>query len=171
VSDLNIVPDIFTADYVGTPGRRTFYVQSRSSSGTNSFSAEKQQVAVLAERLRDMLLAIDEEDTVRAAPPARDPALALEEPVVAQWQVAAIGLGYEEESDRFIVLLQPADDEAPDEDVSVRFTLRRDQVRSFVLHTVAIVEEGRPTCQLCGLPIDPEGHRCPASNGHRLTTI
>ncbi|MFN2594103.1 MAG: DUF3090 family protein [Actinomycetota bacterium] len=175
MSDMEIVPEIFTADYLGSPGHRSFYVQSRSSSGTNSFPIEKQQVAVLAERLRDMLLAIDEQDTVRATPPARDPALVLQEPIDPQWRIGAIGLGYEEESDRFIVLFQPTDEEAEDavseEGPSMRFTLRRDQVRSFVLHTAAIVEEGRPTCQLCGLPIDPEGHRCPASNGHRLTTI
>lgn len=171
MSEMQIVPDIFTADYVGTPGRRAFYVQSRSSSGTNTFSIEKQQVAVLAERLRDMLLAIDAEDTVRATPPARDPALALGEPVDAQWRVGTIGLGYEDESDRFVVLLQPVDDEETAEEESIRFSLRRDQIRSFVLHVAAVVEEGRPTCQLCGLPIDPEGHRCPASNGHRLTTI
>jgi hypothetical protein len=49
--------------------------------------------------------------------------------------------------------------------------LRRDQVRTFVLHAQAIVDEGRPLCQLCGLPIDPSGHACPASNGHRLSVI
>lgn len=167
---MDIVPDIFTADYVGVPGRRTFYLQSRSSSGVSTFGAEKQQVSVLAERLREMLLAIDDSDTVRAAMPARDPALALEQPIDPQWRIGAIGLGYDESSDRFIVLLQPVDDDEENE-TSVRLMLRRDQIRSFVLHTAAIVDEGRPTCQLCGLPIDPEGHQCPASNGHRLTTI
>ena len=29
-----------------------------------------------------------------------------------------------------------------------------------------MVERGRPTCQYCGNPIDPEGHACPAMNGH-----
>ena len=35
--------------------------------------------------------------------------------------------------------------------------------------TATVVNEGRPLCQLCGLPMDPDGHKCPASNGHRLT--
>jgi uncharacterized repeat protein (TIGR03847 family) len=70
------------------------------------------------------------------------------------------------------VLAQPVsqeeqESEMGEDDEGIRFLLRRDQVRAFVLHAVAIVDEGRPTCQLCGLPIDPEGHNCPASNGHR----
>ena len=30
-----------------------------------------------------------------------------------------------------------------------------------------LVNAGRPTCGLCGHPIDPEGHSCPRTNGHR----
>jgi hypothetical protein len=78
-----------------------------------------------------------------------------------------------EDSDLMIVYVQPMDADAEieslddDDSEGVRFELRRDQARAFVLHAIAVVNEGRPTCQLCGLPIDPEGHRCPASNGHR----
>jgi uncharacterized repeat protein (TIGR03847 family) len=59
-----------------------------------------------------------------------------------------------------------------DEDrFEVRFLLTRAQVRAFVLHALAIVEEGRPLCQLCGLPMDADGHLCPASNGHHPVTV
>ena len=30
-----------------------------------------------------------------------------------------------------------------------------------------LVNAGRPACALCGHPIDPEGHSCPRTNGHR----
>jgi 5-methylcytosine-specific restriction endonuclease McrA len=30
-----------------------------------------------------------------------------------------------------------------------------------------VVAAGRPTCQFCGQPIDPDGHICPRSNGHK----
>jgi uncharacterized repeat protein (TIGR03847 family) len=167
-------PQIFTADYVGEPGERTFFVQVRGDEGKFSYLVEKQQVAVLAEKLRELLMAIDQNDTVRSTPPARDPALALEEPVEPEWRVGTIGLAYEEDSDQVLVFVQPVDDAEDDadaeddEEFSVSFNLRRDQVRSFVLHTIAVVAEGRPVCQLCGLPMDPAGHDCPASNGHRL---
>ncbi|MDQ4143990.1 MAG: DUF3090 family protein [Actinomycetota bacterium] len=173
MSQMEISPEIFTADYVGEPGRRSFYLQARSPHGTYSFALEKQQVAVLAEKLRELLLLIDAEDTVKGAASARDPALALQEPVEPEWRVGTMGLAYEESGDRVVVLAQPVEVQEEDEPVEddeeegIRILLRRDQGRAFVLHASAIVEEGRPTCQLCGLPMDPSGHACPASNGHR----
>lgn len=173
----DVSPDIFTADYLGEPGRRTFYLQSRTEADTLTFLVEKQQVALLAEKLREVLLLIDETDTIRAAPAARDPALALLEPAEALWRVASIGIGYEETGEYVVIIVssdEPAEDEegaAPDEGDSVRFLLRKDQARAFILHASAVVEEGRPLCQLCGLPMDPGGHICPASNGHRLTIV
>ncbi|CAN5604275.1 DUF3090 domain-containing protein [soil metagenome] len=173
MTQMELSPQTFTADYIGEPGDRTFYVQSSGGEGTFSYLIEKQQVAALADRLRDLLVLIDEEDTIRSAPAARDPALVIQSPVEPEWRVGTMGLAYEEDSDRVVVLIQPAeeadeDEERPpdEEDIGVRFLLRRDQVRSFVLHAAAIVDEGRPLCQLCGLPMDRSGHVCPASNGH-----
>jgi hypothetical protein len=31
-------------------------------------------------------------------------------------------------------------------------------------HTESIVAAGRPACQWCGNPIDPDGHICPRMN-------
>ncbi|MDQ4026817.1 MAG: DUF3090 domain-containing protein, partial [Actinomycetota bacterium] len=49
---MEVTPTLFTADYVGEPGGRTFYLQARTDAGTLSFLLEKQQVSVLADRLR-----------------------------------------------------------------------------------------------------------------------
>ena len=164
-----MTPDVFTADFVGRPGERIFYLQARGPEGVQSFLIEKQQVAVLVEKLQEMLLAIDPEDTVKSATPQRDPGLALDQPVEPEWRIGTMGLLHDEERDLVVLLLQELrdDEEDEDEDEDVRFALRRDQVRSLVLHAVAAVGEGRPLCQLCGLPMDPDGHTCPASNGHR----
>jgi uncharacterized repeat protein (TIGR03847 family) len=171
---LDVTPEIFTTDYVGQPGDRAFYLQARWGQSVLSFALEKQQVSVLAEKLRELLMIVDAEDTIGGAPPARDPALKLETPVEPEWRIGAMGLAYEEDADRVVLLAQPAElggepDAEIDEgnETGVRFLLRKDQVRAFILHASAIVAEGRPTCQLCGLPMDPDGHNCPASNGHR----
>jgi uncharacterized repeat protein (TIGR03847 family) len=177
MSQIEISPEVFTADYVGEAGDRTFYLQGRGSSGTYSFLVEKQQVLALAERLRELLMLIDDEDAIRTATATRDPALALESPIEPEWRVGTMGLAFEEDEDRIIVVMQPAtegDEEESEEDLTqpdtgARLLLRRDQVRAFVLHAMAVVGEGRPLCQLCGLPMDPAGHACPASNGHRLS--
>jgi uncharacterized repeat protein (TIGR03847 family) len=176
----DLPPDVFTADYIGEPGHRTFFLQARSSAGTVSFLLEKQQVAVLAEKLKEILLAIDRSDTIANSAPERDPALAIAQPVEPEWRVGAMGLAYDEGPDRVLLVLQPVQEQEEEEEAEdagsepdvlegYRFVLRRDQVRTFVLHAEAIVGEGRPLCQFCGLPIDPEGHICPASNGHRPT--
>jgi uncharacterized repeat protein (TIGR03847 family) len=175
---MEMAPEVLTVDYEGEPGRRTFFVQARGDMGSFSYLLEKQQVGALADRLRELLLMIDSEDMIGSATPERDPALEVEQPVELQWRIGTIGLAYEEGADRVVLLIQPvteddAGDEAeedPMEGEGVRFMLRRDQVRSFVLHALAVVEEGRPICQLCGLPMDPSGHMCPASNGHHISS-
>lgn len=168
MSELELTPEVFTADYLGEPGRRTFFFQSQVEGVPTSFLVEKQQVAVLAERLREVLLMIDADDTIKSAVPARDPGLAAIEPVEPEWRAGNMGIAYDDGDDRVIVLLEEVQttDEPEADAGSARILLRRDQARSFLLHAIAVVEEGRPTCQLCGLPMDPAGHKCPASNGH-----
>ncbi len=174
---MDVRPEVFTADYTGRPGERTFFLQSRSETLTLTYQLEKGQVEVLAEKLKELLLMIDATDEIASGTPARDPAYALSAPIEPEWRVGTIGLTYEEAEDLVVVALEPAggpeeeidDESGPDvDDFAVRILLRRDQARAFVLHALAIVGEGRPLCQLCGLPMDPDGHKCPASNGHRL---
>lgn len=173
---MEIRPEVFTADYTGRPGERTFFLQSRSETLTLTYQLEKGQVEILGEKLKELLLMIDPSDPISTATPQRDPAYALSAPIEPEWRVGTIGLTYEEPSESIVVALEPMGEAADDdddaepevEDFAVRLMLRRDQARAFVLHALAIVGEGRPLCQLCGLPMDPEGHRCPASNGHRL---
>ncbi len=170
--------EVFLSDYTGEPGERTFFLQARGPHGTSTYILEKQQIAVLAEKLREILVVLDAADMIVSTPPERDPALRLEPPIEPDWRVGTIGLSYDEADDLVVVAMQPAQEGEEEteelepvvpepEEFAVRYRLRRDQVRSFVLHSIAIVAEGRPICQLCGLPIDPDGHLCPASNGHR----
>jgi uncharacterized repeat protein (TIGR03847 family) len=49
---------------------------------------------------------------------------------------------------------------------SARLRLTRAQVAAFVERARALVEAGRPTCRLCGRPMNPGGHRCARTNGH-----
>lgn len=165
-----ISPDTFTSDYVGEPGKRSFFIQARSEEGIFTIGAEKAQVAALAEKLGEILLLVDRDDPVAGARPGRDPAL---EPtaMAPEWRVGAIALAYEEALDLVAVLLEPLESDEPEVSTpavveGLRVMLRRDQARSFVLHALSVVSEGRPVCQLCGLPMDPDGHVCPASNGH-----
>lgn len=178
MTPFELEPEVLVADFTGEPGQRTFFVQARSSTVTLTYLLEKQQVAVLADKLREVLVLVDANDPVLTAVPARDPALRLEAPIEPEWRIGTIGLSFDEATGHVIVALNPVDEdeseppvdptELEQEEFAVRLRLRSDQVRAFVLHALHIVGEGRPTCQLCGLPMDPEGHVCPASNGHHV---
>lgn len=39
--------------------------------------------------------------------------------------------------------------------------------RAFVRRAQSVVSAGRPPCQFCGGPVDPEGHLCPRANGFK----
>ena len=61
---------------------------------------------------------------------------------------------------------EPAEpSEAPDT-AKARFRLTRPQAAAFVERARSLVQAGRPSCRLCGLPMDPDGHTCPGTNGH-----
>ena len=49
----------------------------------------------------------------------------------------------------------------------LRVALTREQAAAFAIHATRLVEAGRPPCPLCSLPLDPAGHDCPRTNGHR----
>jgi uncharacterized repeat protein (TIGR03847 family) len=88
--------------------------------------------------------------------------------------VGTIGVSYDEELDRVIVVLEEVGEEDEDEDDEdmetghvLRVALTREQAAAFAIHATRLVEGGRPPCPLCALPLDPAGHNCPRTNGHR----
>jgi uncharacterized repeat protein (TIGR03847 family) len=56
------------------------------------------------------------------------------------------------------------------EPARIRFWATREQMLSLARHGALVCAAGRPLCQLCKNPIDPEGHVCPALDGHREMT-
>jgi uncharacterized repeat protein (TIGR03847 family) len=74
-----------------------------------------------------------------------------------------MGVSYDEDADRLIVIVE----EAGDEGIVARVAITREQAAAFAIRATTLVEAGRPPCPLCGLPLDPSGHDCPRTNGHR----
>ena len=54
-----------------------------------------------------------------------------------------------------------------DERGAARLGITRSSAALIVRVGAELVTSGRPTCGLCGRPMDPEGHSCPRTNGHR----
>ena len=72
-----------------------------------------------------------------------------------------------EEGDELGLDLDLEDDVAGADRGRIRFWATREQMLSLARHGAIVCAAGRPSCHLCGNPIDPEGHHCPALNGQR----
>jgi uncharacterized repeat protein (TIGR03847 family) len=188
-------PERLVIGTVGQPGERTFFLQARGAGQLTSVVLEKVQVAALAERLDqlldEVLRASGGTSTVPAvAPLDLNDTLPLDQPIVEEFRVGALGLGWDPETERVVVEAlavteaTESDAEDPDEDGTddtdpglmsdddvdgpdvLRVRITGAVARAFTKRALAIVAAGRPPCQFCGQPLDPESHVCARSNGH-----
>jgi len=176
-------PERFVAGTVGRPGDRTFFLQARDGARVVSIVLEKVQVAVLADRLGDLLSELDRRGV--AVPPPVVPVVAadadtgpLDEPLNEAFRAGSLTLGWDGDAERVLVEaraqsedgeeIDPDEDEDEDEDGPdlLRVRITAEAARSFVARAARIVASGRPPCPLCGAPLDPQGHICPRRNGH-----
>ena len=175
-SDLDPVTRL-TADAVGEPGSRTFLLQAASGPQQVTLLVEKDQVRVLAERVIAWLPELaaeapEDPGEVRAAETAD---LSLYEPVEPDFRVGQLALRYDPDRDRVVLVATELVPEREGEPVAeareVRLWVTRAQLRVMARHGAQVVEQGRKPCPLCGNPLDPTGHVCPAQNGHRPTVV
>ncbi|WP_347111015.1 DUF3090 domain-containing protein [Paenarthrobacter sp. S56] len=169
-------PDRVVIGTVGAPGERTFYLQVRAGSQIVSVALEKQQSAQLAEKIDEIL---DQLITVKGNPfsvPTSSPVeLDDNEPLeapVEQFRAGAMSLGWDPTTAQVVIEAYPIGDPDADEDEEP-FDINGDDetemllvrmpvgtARAFTKRTREIVAAGRPTCALCGYPMDPDGHTC-----------
>ena len=152
-------PDRFTAGSIGPPGQRVFYLQAREGGQIVTLKCEKEQVRALGDYLATLLEKVPGGGMIGAD-------TALIEPVEPAWSVASIGVGYDETSQRVIVVANQFVEEEGEEPATARFAITRAQAASFVERAKALMQAGRAICPLCNLAIDPGGHVCPRRNGH-----
>jgi uncharacterized repeat protein (TIGR03847 family) len=216
--------DRITADAVGEPGERSFFLQARKGTELVTLLVEKQQVQLLAASVVEILARVGKET---GEGPDEDQ-MGLEEPIEPAWRVGRLSIGYEEERDLLLLEVaellpeeegqyealieaedptgleaigpelvvgfeaeEEAEEEAEAEEIpeepteedlraiealeavgepgegnQVRMWATREQMLSLARHAAAVSARGRPRCPLCGNPMEPEGHNCPALNGH-----
>lgn len=170
--------DRITAGALGQPGARTFYLQARAGEDLFTVIVEKQQVELLAASILELLSRIDRETGTE---PSDEDLEALEEPLEPRFRVGRLSIGYDEDRDLILLELEElAESEEEEEDLleeggiaedapepeRIRLWATREQMLALSRHAAAVAARGRPLCQYCGNPIDPEGHVCPAMNGH-----
>ncbi|HEY2044147.1 MAG TPA: DUF3090 family protein [Jatrophihabitans sp.] len=171
-------PRRFVVGTVGEPGERVFFLQASDDVRTVSVALEKAQVAVLVERMEQLLAEIAARSgggIPSAIEADSDP---LENPVDEEFRVAAMGLAYDADSELIVVEAQaPADsvedaeatllEDTEDGPDALRVRLQHDAAFAFIERARLVVSAGRPPCPLCNQPLDATGHVCPRNNGYR----
>lgn len=152
---------------VGLPGERTFYWQIKTKSNNFSVRLEKQQAAVIAEQIENLLDDnFDKEiDSGRKNAPTIDKE-PLELPIIEELSLLGIGIFLNGRNIEISLNLDGL--ETPDQDKqTIQVILTRNQAREFCARTRVVVAAGRAICPFCSLSIEVSGHLCLRANGYR----
>lgn len=174
-------PERFVAGAVGQPGARAFFLQARGQGRLTTVGLEKFQVAVLADRLDELL----DEVLRRSGGLAPVPAIApleltdtdpLDTPIDEDFRVGTMALAWDPDTAQVVIEAQELTDDDTGEPLLgeaaepavLRVRISAGAARAFIRRAQEIVAAGRPPCPLCGQPLDAEGHICVRLNGHRV---
>lgn len=167
-------PDRVVIGTVGPPGARTFYLQVRAGAQIVSIALEKQQSALLAQKIDEILDQLITVEGNRYSVPTSTPVELVDndplEAVQEQFRAGTIGIGWDPTTAQVIIEVHPLlgdededdalDGDAAEESEMLRVRMPVGTARAFTLRTGEIVDAGRPLCTLCGYPMDPDGHIC-----------
>ena len=169
-------PDRVVIGTIGLPGARTFYLQVRAGTQIVSIALEKQQSALLAEKIDEIL---DQLITVEGNPfsvPTSTPIELVDndqlEAVQEQFRTGAISLGWDPTTAQVVIEAypitdvdaddndEPLDEDGANEPEMLLVRMPVGTARAFAKRTREVVGAGRPACPLCGYPVDADGHVC-----------
>jgi len=168
-------PDRVVIGTVGRPGARTFYLQARTGAQMVSIALEKEQSALLAQKIDEVLDQLSAVEGNRWSVPRSTPVELVDndplEAVQEQFRTGTIGIGWDPTTAQVIIEAHPlpsddeldeglAEDSFAEDSEMLRVKMPVGAARAFTQRTREIVDAGRPLCTLCGHPIDPDGHTC-----------
>ncbi|HQR79965.1 MAG TPA: DUF3090 family protein [Actinomycetota bacterium] len=171
-------PRRFVVGTVGQPGDRTFFLQVVDGVDPVTVLLEKEQAAVLAEKVIELLDQVrrsgvevpnDPDDDLIDTDP-------LDQPIEPEFRVGSMGIGWDP-ADASVIIeahgeadsddVPDIGDDAGDEPDTLRVRMTPVDALAFSIRASRVVAAGRPQCPFCHLPIDAEGHICPRANGYR----
>jgi uncharacterized repeat protein (TIGR03847 family) len=148
-------PDRVMVGTLGEVGQRLFLLQARQGRRLVIVKCEKLQLVALVEWLARVL-----DDLGRPGHLPDD--LALEPEYEADFAAGDITVALNETDRSVSVSIASVE-----EDDTLELTLSAEWAGALAIAITRLVEAGRPLCPLCGGPLDPQGHDCPRTNGHR----
>jgi uncharacterized repeat protein (TIGR03847 family) len=160
-----------TTDAIGQPGQRVFYIQAMQETRVITLLCEKIQIQTLAIGVEQFLneIATRYPDLSPASSEYDEIKMHIKPPVDPLFRVGELGLSYDIENDKLILVAREAAPETAGESEpsTMRFWCTRSQLRALCHWGIEIANRGRPICPQCGEPMDPAGHFCPKRNGHK----
>lgn len=148
-------PDKIMVGVRGDVGNRLFLFQVREGRRLAIIKCEKIQLAALAEWISQVVGEL-------GRPGHLPDDFTLEAEYESDFAAGDIAVSLDEEAQAIDVTMESVEE---DSTLSVRLT--REWAAGLAIAIVRLVEAGRPLCPLCGGPLDPKGHDCPRTNGHR----
>lgn len=148
---------------VGPVGSRLFLLQVRGGGALLTLKMEKLQVAAMAETLARV---VKDQQRPGHLPDDQE----LEEPTEPAWAIGTIGVSFDETEDQVVLVIEELVAEG-EVGAIARVSVSREQAAAFSIQATRLVQAGRPPCPLCGSPLDPSGHECPRTNGHRPPAV
>jgi uncharacterized repeat protein (TIGR03847 family) len=148
-------PDKIMVGVRGEVGNRLFLFQVREGRRLSIIKCEKIQLAALAEWISQVVGEL-------GRPGHLPDDFTLEAEYESDFVAGDIAVSLDEEAQAIDVTMESLEE---DSTLSVRLT--REWAAGLAIAIVRLVEAGRPLCPLCGGPLDPKGHDCPRTNGHR----
>lgn len=152
--------DFVTIGTIGPKGKRIFHLQTGQGNQIFTFTIEKEQAWALAEAVRQVLDDFDERNQTVTEVEMAALDMELREPIQPLFRVSQMGLAFDEDSQRIILIAQemaPAtddddtdEDEFPEDDADAeelgvaRLWATLPQMRALSLHAIDTVEQGRP---------------------------
>ena len=171
--ELDVDPcEHITADAIGQPGQRVFYIQAWEPAQLPvTVLIEKAQLQSLAIGIEQFLadVATQNPELMEASADYIEDKMRIHPPVDPQFRVGEIGLGYDQNRDRVVVIVREllTEEQDPESAAVVRYWCTRSQLRALSRWGAEVAARGRPICPQCGQPMEPEGHFCPKKNGHK----
>jgi uncharacterized repeat protein (TIGR03847 family) len=148
-------PDKVMVGVRGEVGNRLFLLQVREGRRLVIIKCEKAQLSALAEWLGAVIGEL-------GRPGHLPEDLSLEPEYEIDFAAGDIAVSLDEEEKTLEVTFESLED-----DHTMVLTLNREWASALAIAITRLVEAGRPACPLCGGPLDPHGHDCPRTNGHR----
>ena len=168
IIELNPV-DFVTVGTIGPKGQRIFHLQAGQGSRIVSFTIEKEQAQALSSAIAELLEDIDQRDSTKTEADFSQLDMDLREPIKPLFRIAQMGLAYEENENKIVLIAQEfapqSEDEFDEDDAdaddffedtheddpkSVRMWCSREQMHALSLHAMDTVRSGRPDAKQNG---------------------